>query len=290
MSKILSVRRDDILVGDFNETQKSLNPSHFFPLQGDTIDVVAGLMPRHHTESGINLLDTDKWNWRKASTFNTVENDSFSWDEKYQAWKITGYRSFYMHSSIAIPIVRDRQYFMEIEVLRENSESKLLYWGGARYNASRTLLSGFGGTYDYSCAGAVQPPVGVWTTYKRYYKTGTSTTSSGWGTDTEFYAVGGLVNYSGTNTQITYLRNIKFGYIDANSSNGDISSDGLEIDKAKANLVENETWSPSRTMGVKKVYQIPFEGQDYPPNKSANVYVIDKTQMPLRGVATLMFM
>lgn len=276
MSKILSVRRDDVLTGDLNETKESLNPSHFFPFQGHTIDIVKGLMPTQHTESFVNLLDTDRWNWRVASNLGTTESDTFKWDEKYQAWKITGYRAFYMPSSIAIPIVRSRQYFMEIEVLRENNEGKLFYWGGCRYDANRSYLAGYGGTYDYSCASAVTPTVGVWTTYKRYYKTGESASSSGWGTDTEFYAIGGLVNYSGTNTQVTYIRNIKFGYIDEDNSNGVLSSDGLELDKAKTNLVENETWTPSRTMGVKKVYQIPFEGLDSPPDKSANVYVIDK--------------
>lgn len=277
MGKIFSVREEEIAVSGINEMASVSNPKHFFPFQGHTVDVVAGLMPIHHTESKINLLALDRWNWRKASNLGMTESDTFKWDEKYQAWKITGYKAFYMPGSIAIPIVRNRQYFMEIEVLRENDENKYLYWGGCRYDANRSYLAGYGGTYDYSCASNVKPAVGVWTRYTRYYKSGEAASSSGWGTDTEFYAIGGLINYSGANTQVTYIRNIKFGYIDDDDSNSIISSDGVELDKAKTNLISDDSFSPSRTMTKVKVCNIPFEGTDSPPDASADAYIIDNT-------------
>lgn len=274
---ILTFGKKGIETQEIKNRTAVLSAKHYFPLDSTCVDTIGGLQPLTNTESGQNLMEVSTYNWRDLSNFDIGgSGGTIEWDEKYNAWKCTGYVTMYLKIPRAIPIVRSRQYFLEIEVLRKNDEGKYFYWGGKRLDSNKALINGVGGTYDYSCASAVKPPVGQWTTYKRYYKTGESESASGWGAVAEYYAVGGLINYSGTNTQVTYIRNIKFGYVDADNSNAVYSDDALELDNGHTNLADG-SWDYIRTHTEKKVYQIPHKGSDVPPISSETVYVFDKT-------------
>jgi len=151
--------------------------------------------------------------WKDINSWSIGGPGEISWDESKQAWKCVGYIYMYIKYADAIPIDVNRSYTISIEAYRENDESKYLYWGGKRLASNKTtVLSGYGGSFDYSATtGHVNPTVGQWTTYKIETKTGTSSSYSGWLNDgCAYYAVGGLINYNGTNTQVTYIRNIEF--------------------------------------------------------------------------------
>ncbi|CAN5297231.1 hypothetical protein BH09BAC1_BH09BAC1_17960 [soil metagenome] len=136
---------------------------------------------------------------------------NITWDADRGAWRCEGYCTMYLKNAYAPPINTANAYNIEVDVFRTLSASKLLYWGGQRVNSSYTNLGGYGGTYDYSAASAQQPPVGMWKNYQMVGKTGTAASTAGWGNDgIAYYKVGGLINYNGASSEVTYVKNIRF--------------------------------------------------------------------------------
>ncbi len=161
----------------------------------------------HHTTVNGDVSDSGIWRF----------SGNVTWDSTKNAWKAVGSSSMYLKPEYAPKIDPNKSYIVEATILVENSNNKGFYWGGDRLNASKGHLEGFGGTYDYSAAVATVPTPGVWTTYRSQIKTGTSSGYTGWGTDTVYYAVGGLMNYcwpDPSTSQITYVKDIKFYTID----------------------------------------------------------------------------
>lgn len=176
-------------------------PTSTVACPGDNVTLTAGFTP---------AID-----WKDASNWNMSGN--ITWDAGQQAWRCEGYCNMYLKSTVAPAIDPTKSYNIEVDVYRTVNNGKIFYWGGDRLNSSYSHLNGYGGTYDYSAGSAQSPPVNEWKTYQKIGKTGTTASADGWGSAadaTAYYRVGGLINYNGTSTEITYIRNIKFYYDD----------------------------------------------------------------------------
>ena len=131
-----------------------------------------------------------------------------TWDATEKAYKGVGPVQMYLKSAYSYPIDSSKVYKINVTAKVSNTASKTFYWGGDRLNASKAHLPGYGGTYDYAAASNIPTGNMGWTTYSAT-KTGTSASMTGWGTDTAYYALGGLLNYSGSSSQVTWVKNIE---------------------------------------------------------------------------------
>jgi hypothetical protein len=147
--------------------------------------------------------DTSKWDF----------SGDVVWDGSKNAWKATGYSLMYLKDAFAPKVNTGRKYTIEVTMMKSNNQNKGFYWGGGRVTASKAYLPGYSGYYDYSAAENALPADGLWTTYKIEGKTGTSNDRNGWSADgTAFFKVGGILNNWGANTQVTWVKDIKFYY------------------------------------------------------------------------------
>ena len=149
-----------------------------------------------------DVSDINKWR---------VMTGNLTWDAKEQAFKATGTTYIYLKPEYAHRIDPSKTYTIKVTMKVANFDNKTFYWGGERLNANRQHLEGYGGTYDYSAAVAIKASNTDWVTYTAT-KTGTTAGYAGWGTDTVYYALGGLLNYSDhwvDTPQITWVKNIE---------------------------------------------------------------------------------
>lgn len=191
-----------------NEHTVTVDAAPTIRVQPESADACPGGSVTLTVEPALDWTDPNIWNF----------TGNITWDAGQQAWKCTGYCTMYLKTAYAPPVNSANAYNIEVDVLRTVNQSKLFYWGGRRLNSSMSQLSGYGGSYDYSATrGGTYPPIGEWKTYQAVGKTGTSANFDGWGSgadETFYYRVGGLINYSGSSSEVTYIRNIKFYYND----------------------------------------------------------------------------
>ncbi len=198
--------------GDCSFQTASDTVSVSFELPPYIVDESGGIHINSKGELEAHVFASHEFDWTDGSLFDFGGPGSAEWDDEMHAWKCTGYVTMYLKSSNDIAIHNRRSYKMSVDVYRENDQDKAFYWGGIRLTYTKSVLSGFGGAYDYSATrGSVRPETGQWVTYTSNPKVGIQNTYEGWGDDgCAYYRVGGLINYNGENTQVTYVRDIRF--------------------------------------------------------------------------------
>ncbi|MDF2905376.1 MAG: hypothetical protein K0R34_697 [Herbinix sp.] len=148
-----------------------------------------------------DISDLSKWN----------TSGGITWDSSQQAFKGVGNTWMYLKPEYAYPIDSNKTYTIKVTAKVSNSIGDMFYWGGNRLDANKAHLEGYGGTYDYCAASAVVTGNTDWVTYTAT-KQGTSAGYNGWGTDTKYFALGGLLNYWSANrssSQITWIKDIE---------------------------------------------------------------------------------
>lgn len=158
--------------------------------------------------------DSNRLDWTNPLAWSS--SAGMSWDSTEQALKVVSYRNVTLNTYI--PIDTSKQYFLEYDIMIKNSAGKVSYSGTRSYNSSYAQLPGHPGSYDYFVDSAASFTAGTWYHRKNSYiggvaRTGESSTVSDrtkWHTGTKFAKVMFLFNYSGTTTQETYIKNLKF--------------------------------------------------------------------------------
>ncbi len=183
-----------------------------FELPPYIVDESGGIHINSKGELEAHVFASHEFDWTDGSLFDFGGPGSVEWDDGMHAWKCTGYVTMYLNTNNAIPIDVNRSYRVSVEVFSEVNEPTILYWGGIRLDENKNSLQGYGGNQDYSATrGSEEPLASEWTTYTSNPKTDTVCSYNGWCNDNcSYYRIGGLINYNGENTQVTYVRDIRF--------------------------------------------------------------------------------
>jgi hypothetical protein len=260
-----------LLAGELNERLPSVRDglvAHYpFDGRGGCVDKVGIGLPNDPVLTNVNLSEV-LVDWRNPDVW---DDSGLVWDETMDAWKCEGYHSPYMKKQYAIPVDIYKQWYVAVDVYvpSDTYDGYRLYFGGDRLDADKNHLSGMGGYYDYSATtGGEYPARDLWVTYKSPLKTGTGDYYSGWGSDgCEYYALGGLFNYHGTVNQITYFRNVRFYYIDEDTSNITLLTNGIAVEEPTTNLLNNgdfdndfDNWGRKDSYGTTEIVKDDFLG------------------------------
>lgn len=166
-----------------------------------------------------NCTNSGYINWRDPSSWESLDpaaSGTVSWDLAKEALKITGYKSIAFKK--LIPIDTTSSYYLEYDVMTENNSNKSLYSGVISYDINFNQLPGHSGTYDYFNDDNNQFDAGVWYYRKNVRINGNPRTGESsnvndrdkWHTGTRYARVLLMANYNQTNSQITYIKNLKF--------------------------------------------------------------------------------
>ena len=158
-------------------------------------------------------------NWRDPASWEFLyqaPNGTVSWDSTKEALKITGQNHILFKKMI--PINTALSYYLEYDIMTENNSNKSMYSGVISYDEDFNRLSGHPGLYDYFNDSNDKFDAGVWY-YRKNAKingnprTGESSSQSDrdkWHTGTRYARVLLMANYNQTNSQVTYIKNLKF--------------------------------------------------------------------------------
>ena len=158
-------------------------------------------------------------NWRNPASWEFLyqaPNGTVSWDSTKEALKITGQNHILFKKMI--PINTALGYYLEYDIMTENNSEKSMYSGVISYDEDFNRLAGHPGSYDYFNDSNDKFDAGVWY-YRKNAKingnprTGESSSQSDrdkWHTGTRYARVLLMANYNQTNSQVTYIKNLKF--------------------------------------------------------------------------------
>lgn len=166
-----------------------------------------------------NCTNSGYINWRDPSSWESLDpaaSGTVSWDLAKEALKITGYKSIAFKK--LIPIDTTSSYYLEYDVMTTNNSNKSLYSGVISYDINFNQLPGHSGTYDYFNDDNNQFDAGVWYYRKNVRINGNPRTGESsnvndrdkWHTGTKYAKVMLEANHNQTNSQVTYIKNLKF--------------------------------------------------------------------------------
>jgi hypothetical protein len=271
MSTVARLQNDGdlLLTGEIDERSPMITNGlvHNFPFDDSSgaFDHQGGVQTLQNIESGANLFDAMKLDWRNPdSWFVTSGNlNNVSWDEEKQALRVQG--NNYLWFDTPIVVDPSKRYAIEAEVFQENDEmastsATRLYLGGRGFTESRVNYTP---NYDYSMSAGYSLPLGQW---KRFgvIRSGTSVMTNstrmlndgedpvatvGWSSDNGLcykFHFGGLFNYYGSSNAVAYIKNISIVILDDDTSNTSITSDGIGVGETTTNLANEpdkpDTW------------------------------------------------
>ncbi|MBQ3369361.1 leucine-rich repeat domain-containing protein [bacterium] len=158
-------------------------------------------------------------NWRNPASWEFLyqaPNGTVSWDSTKEALKITGQNHIMFKKMI--PIDTALSYYLEYDIMTENNSNKSMYSGVISYDEDFNQLSGHPGLYDYFNDSNDKFDAGVWYYRKNAKINGNPRTGESsnvndrdkWHTGTRYARVLLMANYNQTNSQVTYIKNLKF--------------------------------------------------------------------------------
>jgi len=230
-----------------------------YPLDGKagSIDVIGGNGSNQNLEQNMNILDAMKdGGWRNPLNWGITT----SWDDSKQALRIEGPQN----GALNIPVIIDvtKHYEIQMSVYIEShidGGDAHLYLGGYGYDINGVWVT-TNWMYFLAAAHEYVSLTGVWTTFKatlsgsgeitmqnNYNFATYPSETCGWssnGRTTYKYYFGGLFNYS--QGGVMYIKDCVVRTVDPNTSNVIIADDGIAIQDAVTNLLQNQ---PIATFG-----------------------------------------
>lgn len=190
-----------------------------------------------------NLIDAHYVDWKNPANWsNGGGNSTLTWDESQQCLVCNGYGWWYFNGYIQIDTSKHWWVEAEMKKVGPNGTS---YLGDISYDKNFSQTTQHPGSFEYfGICGSTTPS--SWTLYKNYtigtYRTGTSTNAGDQATfDPNCYYIRPMfiANYSNgvVGTDITYIKNLKWYYSDADISNATLSDNGITIEEATTNLI-----------------------------------------------------
>lgn len=166
-----------------------------------------------------NCTNSGYINWRNPSSWESLDpaaSGTVSWDLAKEALKITGYKSIAFKK--LIPIDTTSSYYLEYDVMTTNNSNKSMYSGVISYDEDFNPLAGHPGLYDFFNDDNNQFDAGVWYYRKNAQINGNPRTGESsnvndrdkWHTGTKYAKVMLEANHNQTNSQVTYIKNLKF--------------------------------------------------------------------------------
>jgi len=282
----ISKEGDFSIISEVDSRLPSVNSelTAYFPFdgKGGTVDVVQGYTNTQGTASKVNILESLSKSWTDPSNWT----GSPYWDFNEQALVFPNSGTVL---SNPIPIDTSKHWFLEATMKESIGSTGGMYLGTISYDANMNQLTGHPGSYDYfGNVGSACPT--TWTIYNNNIiggingngRTGENTNAgdyASWHTGTKFARIMILPNYSGSGK--TYVKDLKFYYSDADTSNTIITNKGISIEEGTTNYVVSPL-DPSggwqgRTSTIIPYYNLPLgKGyEDLPEN--AKGYKMDKT-------------
>lgn len=212
-----------------------------------------------------NCTNSGYINWRDPSSWDFLyqaSNGTVVWDATKEALKITGQNHILFKKMI--PINTALSYYLEYDIMTENNSNKSMYSGVISYDEDFNQLSGHPGLYDYFNDSNDKFDAGVWY-YRKNAKingnprTGESSSQSDrdkWHTGTRYARVLLMANYNQTNSQVTYIKNLKFypgEGVECSQQSRAVSCSGLPSNaswNSVSKILQSYTgssWTPSST-------------------------------------------
>jgi hypothetical protein len=240
--------------GEFNERLPAITSGLIahFPLdgKGGTFDVVGGHQPVENTLKGLNLINAMALDWRDPKSWQFINGSeaNMSWDASKQAIKVVGSNYAWLKTPLTVDV--NKHYLITAEIYQETaSATNVLYFGG--HGLTQTGVK-YTTNYDYSISSNYNVPEGSWKTIgaNRYGITNDGGIGGNGAGDITIgpigwtgpnglcykYYLGGLFNYSGSATDVIYIRNIKIEIIDNDNYMCKIDNDGIFVEENTVNL------------------------------------------------------
>ena len=225
-----------------------------YPLDGPggAIDVINGAGTVQNAESGANILDALSTDWRDPAnwTWYLGAGGTLTWDAVESALVLTsnGAGSWFSFTSPYIPISTARAWFMSAFVKQSAGATGTFFMGTLSYDSAKTFLQGHPGTGDWFGASNISIPT---TSYQYLMNQGTGGVaktgeSAPLGDLTTFpvgtkYVCISIVGGWGGTTGSTYIKGLRFWNTTANTSNANVTPDGLAVEEATTNLILTPT-------------------------------------------------